>query len=66
MVKDITPPKTVLKAYIKTPLAYIRARKYNKHKYSYYRFFNEIMSFSDRFIMCFCIPLAFIYSIIKR
>lgn len=26
----------------------------------------NIMSFSDKFIMCFCIPLAFIYSIIKR
>lgn len=63
MVKDITPP-TILKAYIKTPLAYIRARKYNK--YSYHRFFNDIVSFSDKFIMCFCIPLAFIYSIIKR
>lgn len=67
MVEDIPPPKkTILKAYINTPLAYIRARKYNKHKYSYYRFFNDIMSSSDKFIMCFCIPFAFIYSKIKR
>lgn len=58
--------RTILRAYIKTPLAYICARKYNKKAYSYHRFFNDIMSFPDKFIMCFCIPFAIIYSIIKR
>lgn len=58
--------RTILRAYIKTPLTYICARKYNKKTYSYHRFFNDIMSFPDKFIMCFCIPFAIIYSIIKR
>ena len=58
--------KFILKAYLRTPNVFMCARSFNKEAYKYSRLFKDINSFSDKFLMCLCIPLACIYSLFDR